>query len=97
MRLDRVTTLFVLAVSLRCCDANTIYAAQAKDIRNRHGGQSAQHRGSGDAVQRHNQWFADPERGWVRSDETDTGNEGRRPAKQSNQNRYRSNGGGKKF
>ena len=64
-----VAILTILNAMMVCFSDSPTQAGQAKGNGSHRGGQAGSHR-SGNGLENNNaQWFADPERGWIRAEE----------------------------
>ena len=97
MKSAKVAALLVLCAALLSIGTTSGGAAQAKYSPGQRGGQAAQQMSSKGSAQSSHQWSADPERGWVRGDETHGANDERSATKRRNQSRAQANDKGKKF
>jgi len=86
----KLVTLWVLFHALLSLSEALGNAAQPQHSAGQRGGSAATHRNSPGSTQGKHQWSADPERGWVRRDETHEANHPRSTPKQRNQGSSRS-------
>ena len=97
MKSAKVAALLVLCTALLNIGTTSGGAAQAKYSPGQRGGQAAQQMSSKGSAQSNHRWSADPERGWVRGDETHEANDQGTGNKRRNQSRAQANDKGKKF
>jgi len=97
MKSANIIAVFLLLNALLSTDTRSSLAAQARDSRGQHIGHAAPQINSNGSADSKHQWFADPERGWVRRDESHGANDQGGANKQRNQGRAQSNNKGKKF
>ena len=97
MKSANIVALFVLFNALLSMGITSSRAAQAKYSPGQRAGQAAQQMSSKGSAHSNHQWSADPERGWVRGDETHGANDERSATKRRNQSRAQANDKGKKF
>jgi hypothetical protein len=96
MKFAAATALFVLCNALPTLSESSSEAAQARHIPSQRAGQTAHQMTSKGAAQNHQQWSADPERGWVRRDNAESAYERRSASKRHQQDRDQTRGKGKK-
>ena len=97
MKSATIIAVFLLLDALLSADISSSLAAQARDSRGQRIGRAAPQINSNGSADSKHQWFADPERGWVRGDESHRANDQDEANKQRNQSRAQSNNKGKKF
>jgi len=87
MKSAKVAAQFLLLNVLLSIGANSGSAAQAKYSPTQRGGQAAQQMNSRGSQHLNHKWSADPERGWVRGDDTHDVNDQRSVIKRQNKNK----------
>jgi len=97
MKSANIIAVFLLFNALLGIDVRSSLAAQARDSRGQRTGRAAPQMSSNGSADSNHQWFADPERGWVRGDESHGANDQGSANKRRNQSRAQSNNKGKKF
>jgi len=97
MKSAKVAILLVLFNALLSLSTAASDAAQAKHSPGQRGGQADAHKNSKGSAQGKHQWVADPERGWVRRDETRGAKDQSSATKRRDQPRGPSNNKGKRF
>ena len=89
-------TVVAMLTALLISPANALLAAQKTQVANSHrGGQAAAHLSNKGSTNGNPQWSADPERGWVRTDERHKLHEQNRAANNSQANQEKPKGNGK--
>lgn len=98
MKSANIIAVFVLFNALLSTDASSSRAAQAKDSRGQRGShQEAAPMSSKGSTYGNHQWSADPERGWVRGDESHGPNDQRSTTKRRGPSKAQQNEKGKKL
>jgi hypothetical protein len=97
MKSAKLAALLVILNALLSIGTTSGGAAQAKHSPSQRGGQAAGQMSSKGSAHGNHQWSADPERGWVRGDESHGEKDRRSATKRQNQSRAQPKERGKKF